>query len=97
MASDADGFAALASLVRPGGSALTTLYVADVDSLAAAEVTGVNFRVSVSTKVLEQLADAVVTGRIVAPPITRVRLDDVPAAWASGFKRNGGVKTVVTI
>jgi NADPH:quinone reductase-like Zn-dependent oxidoreductase len=97
MASDASGFAALASLVRPGGAALTTLYVADVDSLAAAGVTGVNFQVSVSTKVLERLADAVVDGRLVPPPITRVGLDDVPSAWASGFKGNGGVKTVITV
>jgi hypothetical protein len=27
--------------------------------------------------VLERVADAVVTGRILAPPITRIRLDDV--------------------
>jgi NADPH2:quinone reductase len=32
------GFAALASLVRPGGITVTTKYVADVDALRAAEM-----------------------------------------------------------
>jgi NADPH:quinone reductase-like Zn-dependent oxidoreductase len=75
--SDADGFAALASLVRPGGTALTALYVADTDALAARGVTGVNFQLPMSTALLEQLADAVVSGRIVVPPIAQVKLDDV--------------------
>jgi NADPH:quinone reductase-like Zn-dependent oxidoreductase len=78
VASDAEHFSALASLVRPGGTAVTTHYVADTDALSARQVTGVNFRVDVSSDVLERLADAVVSGRIVAPPITRVALGDVP-------------------
>jgi len=79
VASDADGFAPLAALVRRGGTALTTRYVADAEALASREVGGVNFRVSMSSGLLERLADAVVNGRIVVPPITRVKLDDVPA------------------
>jgi NADPH:quinone reductase-like Zn-dependent oxidoreductase len=43
LVSDADGFAALAALVRPGGTAVTTKYVADPGALAAAGVTGTNF------------------------------------------------------
>jgi hypothetical protein len=92
VASDADGFASLASLVRPGGTAVTTRYVADTESLASREVLGVNFRVNMSSGSLEQLADAVVSGRIVPPPISRIDLNDVPAL-------NGGAqaegKTVV--
>jgi NADPH:quinone reductase-like Zn-dependent oxidoreductase len=79
VASDAEDFASLAALVRPGGTALTTRYVADTDALASREVAGVNFRVSMSSWLLERLADAVVNGAIVAPPITRVKLDAVPA------------------
>jgi NADPH2:quinone reductase len=91
VASDADGFAALASLVRPGGTALTTRYVADTEAIASRGVTGVNFRVSMSSEVLERLAGAVVSGRIAVPPITRVDLDDVPTL-------NGHLegKTVIT-
>ena len=77
--SDAEGFAALASLVRSGGTALTTLDIADTDALAARGVAGVNFRLdmSMSRALLEQLANAVVTGRIVVPPIAQVELDNV--------------------
>jgi NADPH:quinone reductase len=92
--SDADNFAALASLVRSGGTALTTLYVADTDALAARGVAGVNFRLEMSRALLEKLADAVVTGDIVVPPIAEVELDDVP-------KLNGNAsfdgKTVITL
>ncbi len=80
LASDADGFAALASLVRSGGTALKTRfqYAADVEALASRGVAGVNFEQHVSSGGLEQLADAVLSGRIVAPPITRISLEDVP-------------------
>jgi D-arabinose 1-dehydrogenase-like Zn-dependent alcohol dehydrogenase len=93
-ASDGDGFAALASLVRRGGTALTTKYVADVESLAQNGVTGVNFRLSMSPEVLERLADTVVSGRVVPPPIKRIMLGDVPAAWSNG--RSDG-KTVIVL
>jgi NADPH:quinone reductase-like Zn-dependent oxidoreductase len=93
VASDADGFAELASLVRPGGTALSTRGAADPDALASRNVAGVNFQVSMSSALLERLADAVVSGRIVAPPITRVELDDVPAL--NGGHADG--KTVITL
>jgi NADPH:quinone reductase-like Zn-dependent oxidoreductase len=95
LASDADGFAALASLVRSGGTALKTRfqYAADIDALAARGVAGVNFEQHVSSGVLERLADAVLSGRIVAPPITRITLDDVPGL--NGRTRADG-KTVIT-
>ena len=79
VASDADAFATLASLVRPGGTALTPRYVADTEALASRDVAGVNFRVDMSSEVLERLLDAVVSGRLAVPPITRIELDDVPA------------------
>jgi NADPH2:quinone reductase len=93
VASDAEDFATLAALVRPGGTALTTRYVADTEALGSREVTGVNFRVSMSNGLLERLADAVVNGAIVVPPITRVKLDEVPAL--NGNAHRAG-KTVIT-
>jgi len=92
VASDAEGFAGLASLVRPGGTALTTRYVADPEALASREVVGVNFRVNMSSGSLEQVADAVVSGRIVPPPISRVELNDVPALNGSAHAEG---KTVI--
>ncbi len=42
---------------------------------------------------LERLADAVVDGGIIVPPITRIKLDDVPAVNGDG---HAGGKTVIT-
>jgi NADPH:quinone reductase-like Zn-dependent oxidoreductase len=78
VASDADGFAGLAALIRTGGTAVTTKYVADHDALAAAGVDGINFQLTLSSAVLERLADLVRSGRLEPPPLTGVKLDDVP-------------------
>jgi NADPH2:quinone reductase len=94
LASDAGGFAALASLVRAGGTALTTRYIADTEALAARKVTGVNFAVSMSGKSLERVADAVVAGQMVAPPLTLIQLDDVPTL--DGKAQSGG-KTIIIL
>lgn len=56
LVSDADAFVALASLVRPRGTAITTQYVADVDTLAAAGVTGINFALQETPGLLERVA-----------------------------------------
>jgi NADPH:quinone reductase-like Zn-dependent oxidoreductase len=93
VASDAAQFAALAGHVRPGGTALTTLYVADPQTLAGADVTGVNFRLSMTAPLLDRLASRVAAGSIVPPPITRVSLDDVPALLG----RHTEGKTVITM
>jgi NADPH:quinone reductase len=93
VASDAAQFAALAGHVRPGGTALTTLYVADEQTLARAGVTGVNFRLSITAPLLDRLASRVAAGSIVPPPITRVSLDDVPALMG----RHTEGKTVITM
>jgi len=94
VASDAAAFAALAGHVRPGGTALTTRYVADPDTLAAAGVTGVNYQLSMTAPLLDQLAARVAAGSIVPPPITRVTLDDVPALLGG---RGMEGKTVITM
>jgi NADPH:quinone reductase len=95
VASDAEAFAALAALVRDGGDALTTRYVADVDALAVAGVTATNFQVPASSELLERVADALAAGRIVPPPINRISLAQAPAVFAgeNGSLRDG--KTVI--
>jgi len=94
VASDATQFAALAGHVRPGGTALTTRYVADLETLARAGVTGVNFRLSMTVPLLDQLASLVAAGSIVPPPITQVTLDNVPALLGGGHTDG---KTVITM
>lgn len=95
VASDADAFAELATLVKRGGTALTTKSVADVGALADAGITGVNYVVSVSSDLLERVADELVAGRIAPPPITDIGLDDVPAAFKAIGHGDG--KTVITM
>ncbi len=95
--SDGAGFAALASLVREGGTAVSAKYVADEDALRAAGITGVNFALQPSSELLERVADAVAEGRILAPPITRISLDEVPAALDPGQARPASGKTVITL
>ena len=93
VASDADGFATLAALVRAGGTALTTRYVADTEALASRGVAGVNFRLGISSELLERLADIVVGGSIVVPPITLIKLEDVPTLNPNAHTDG---KTVIT-
>ena len=94
---DAAGFAALASLVRPGGTAMSTNYVADEGALRASGVTGINFALPMSSELLERLAQAVVDGRIVTPPITRISLEEVPAALNATQARPARGKTVIVL
>jgi len=94
---DAAGFAALASLVRPGGTAMSANYVADEAALRANGVTGINFALPMSSELLERLAQAVVDGRIVAPPITRISLEEVPAALSATQARPARGKTVIAL
>jgi NADPH:quinone reductase len=95
LVSDAGGFAALASLVQEGGTAVTTRYVADEDALRAKGVTAVNFALQPSSELFKRVAEAVADGRIVAPPITRVSLQDVPAVLSSSRPASG--KTVIAL
>ena len=97
LVSDKEGFANLASLVHQGGTAVTTGYVADSPALEAAGITGINFALQPSSGLLDRLADSVVTGRIVAPPITRISLDDAPAVVSGTNAGPVEGKTVITL
>jgi NADPH:quinone reductase-like Zn-dependent oxidoreductase len=96
LASDAESFASVASLVQPGGAAVSTRYVADVRALLASGVRAVNFVLRQTSEVLARLADDLSSGRIVPPPVTGPALDEVPAALGSGSHRHA-VKTVIVL
>jgi NADPH:quinone reductase len=97
LASDPEGFAALAALVREGGTALTTRYVANADDLEARGVTAVNFVVPASAELMQRVADALASGRIVAPPVTRISLAETPAVFAAGSGGAPDGKTVIVL
>jgi NADPH:quinone reductase len=97
LVNDAESFSSLASLVRPGGTAVSTRYVADPRALSASGVRGVNFVLRETSAVLERVAEDLVDGRIVAPPITRIALDEVPSAMGSSPHRHSEGKTVIVL
>jgi NADPH:quinone reductase-like Zn-dependent oxidoreductase len=93
---DADDFASLAALVRNGGSALTTRYVADIDALAANGVTAINFQLPASSELLERVAE-VLTRTIIPPPIKLISLVDAPAAFDGEGEPLFDGKTVIVM
>jgi NADPH:quinone reductase-like Zn-dependent oxidoreductase len=97
LASDAAGFAALAALVRRGGTAVTSRHVGDVEALKSAGVTGINFGLQPSSVLLDRVATALVTGQNIAPPITRITLDQAPVLLSGANTVPAGGKTVITL
>lgn len=97
LVSDGEAFAELADLVRPAGRAVTTRYVADAGALEARGVTGVNFSLQPTSGMLDRIADSLVTGRIVAPPIARISLDEAPAVLGGTNERPVDGKIVITL
>jgi NADPH:quinone reductase len=95
LASDAQSFASLASLVRPGGAAVSTRYVADTRALSASGVRGANFALRQTSEVLERVAKDLIDHRVVPPPMTHIALAEVPAAMAS--RSHDDVKTVIVL
>ena len=94
---DGAGFAALASLVKRGGTAVSTNYVADEAALRASGIAGINFALQPSSELFGRVAEAVADGRIVAPPITRISLAEAPAALNPAQARPVSGKTVITL
>ena len=97
LVSDGEAFASAASLVRPGGSAITTQYVADLEALQASGVRGVNFALQPTSELLERVGRALSDGTIVEPPITRIALDEAPSALASMSRSHANGKTVIVL
>jgi NADPH:quinone reductase-like Zn-dependent oxidoreductase len=97
LVSDAKAFAALASLVRPGGTAVTTQYVADVEFLRSSGVRGVNFALRQTSELLERVADALATRSVLEPPITRITLDEVPKMFGPHAPHKVDGKTVIVL
>jgi NADPH:quinone reductase-like Zn-dependent oxidoreductase len=97
LVSDAEDFAALALLVRLGGTAVSTQYAADAHALAAAGVTAMNFALHETSELLKRVADALIQGRIVAPPIRRITLDEVPSTLLAAKSLHADGKTVIAL
>jgi NADPH:quinone reductase-like Zn-dependent oxidoreductase len=97
LVSEAEAFASLASLVRPGGTAVTTQYVADDRALSASGIHGVNFALRETSEVLDRVAKDLVDGRVIPPPITRIALGEVPSIMRAGPDHHVDGKTVIAL
>lgn len=94
LVSDPEHFALLADTVRPGGTAISTIYVADIDGLAKKNIQGVNFLVQMTAADLETVAALTASDQLIPPPIRTVRFEDVPDLLNVGGNSFDG-KTVV--
>lgn len=99
LVNDGATFAELASLAKPGGTAATTRYAADEEGLRAKGIAGINFNLAaqMSSELLERLAEAVADGRIIAPPIRRISLDEAPAVFNPAPPQPASGKTVIVM
>jgi len=72
-------------------------YVANADDLEARGVTAVNFQLPASTELMQPVADALASGRIVAPPVTRISLAETPGVFAADSGGAPDGKTVIVL
>jgi NADPH:quinone reductase-like Zn-dependent oxidoreductase len=97
LVSEAEDFASLASLVRPGGTAVTTQYVANDRALSAWGIRCANFALRETSEVLDRVAKDVVDGRVIPPPITRITLGEVPSVLRARPDHHADGKTVIAL
>ncbi|TWF42565.1 NADPH:quinone reductase-like Zn-dependent oxidoreductase [Chitinophaga polysaccharea] len=97
VASDGAGFTANLDLVRPGGGALTTVFVADEAALKARSIHGGNFETKGSAASLDTLSLIIDRGELQVPVENKIRLEDVPEAIALSRQAKGKGKTVIII
>jgi NADPH2:quinone reductase len=86
----------LAELVRPGGYVVSMMGAADLESLAARGITGLNVRTQATTERLERLAGFVEAGTVRRPEIHTLRLDQAGEALAEIAGHHVQGKIVVT-
>lgn len=95
--SDKEGFNANAALVKEGGAAFTTAFVADDDALKSRKLKGGNFETKSSPASLDKLTALIDGGKLKVPVETIISLEEVPAALAQSKQGRGKGKTVVRI
>ena len=97
LVSPAPVFKIMTSLVKVGGAALTTAFVADKEALKARNITGGNFETQGTPASLDTLADAVDSGALKVPVGVVISMEEVPEAIEVSRKLKGKGKTVIKI
>ncbi|HEY1167247.1 MAG TPA: NADP-dependent oxidoreductase [Chitinophaga sp.] len=95
--SNKEDFNAHIALVKEGGPAFTTAFVADDDALKARHLKGGNFETKSTPASLDKLTALIDTGKLKVPVETIISLEEVPAALAQSRQGRGKGKTVIKI
>ncbi|MDL4772317.1 MULTISPECIES: NADP-dependent oxidoreductase [Thermomonosporaceae] len=97
MVSDKAGVERLTTLLRPGGTYLSTIWSLNPDALAAQEIRGVNLQNSSSTGLLEEVGDLIEAGKLKVRIHREVSLEEAPAALARNRAGSSRGKTVIRV
>ena len=97
LVSNPAGFGEYATLVRAGGVALTTNFVADEKALTKRNVRGGNFVLGATPKLVERLGKIAGDGKLKVTIEKRVSLDETIAAIAAAKTGQSRGKTIITI
>jgi NADPH:quinone reductase-like Zn-dependent oxidoreductase len=95
--SNKEGFSALTALVKTGGTAFTTAFVADEEALKARNIKGGNFETKGTPASLDQLTLLIDTQKITVPVGATITLEEVPEAIAKSRQGRAKGKTVIKI
>lgn len=94
---NADTFAANLTLVRIGGAAFTTQFVAKDEDLQSKNIRGGNFETRGSAASLDTISLIIDRGDLIVPLENTIRLEEAPAAIALSRQGKGKGKTVIKI
>ncbi|MBV8251092.1 MAG: NADP-dependent oxidoreductase [Chitinophaga sp.] len=97
LVSPAPGFSKNLSLLRPGGGAFTTVFVADENEMQARGFHGGNFETKGSPAALDKLAAIIDSGELSIPLETKIHLEEVPDAILESRRGRGKGKTVIVM
>ena len=70
---------------------------ADLEALQASGIRGVNFALRPTSDLLKRIGKALTDRKIVAPPITRIGLDDAPGLFRPQAQSHANGKTVIVL
>jgi NADPH:quinone reductase-like Zn-dependent oxidoreductase len=87
----------LSSLVKPGGTVITSIGSADSEALAQREIRGINLLSSTSGKLLRDVAQLIDGSRLRVSIHAEVPLEETPAALARNRAGGARGKTVIKI
>jgi NADPH:quinone reductase-like Zn-dependent oxidoreductase len=97
LVSEPAGFITHTALVRKGGVALTTNFVADENALASSGIRGGNFTLGASSALVKRLGAAAGTGKVKIPIERRVPFDEALTAIEASRYGHARGKTVILI